>query len=118
TGSPQNKAEPPAPGATAAVQALLDEAVALAKEKKTEEALRAADRALAAAKDARDSAGEARAHRERALRLEELKRLSEAVEAWGAAAVAWEKIGDGPGRVEALAMQSVLAIEDKSEKPR
>ena len=118
-GSSQDKApEPPAPAATAAVQKLLDEAVSLGKEKKTEEALRAADRALAAAKETKDSAGEARAHRERALRLEELKRLSEAVGAWAEAAVAWERVGDGPGRVEALAMQSLLSIDESVGRVR
>src|SRR5262245_61650997 len=86
--SAQNKAEPSAPAATATVQRMLDEAAALAKDSKTEEALRVAERAVDAARATGDSAGEALAHRHRALRLQDLKQVPEAVEAWGQAAIA------------------------------
>jgi CHAT domain-containing protein/Tfp pilus assembly protein PilF len=67
-----------------------------------QEALQSADRALALARELRDAAGEAAAHRARARALERLERHPDAVTAWREAAAAWERGGDGPGRIEAL----------------
>src|SRR5207249_4393917 len=78
----------------------------------------AADRALAAARAAGDAVGEAQAQRERALRLQELDRAAEAGVAWKEAAAAWTKTGDGPGQVEALAGQALLALRNDPEKRR
>jgi hypothetical protein len=78
--SAASQQEPAAPAATAAVQSLLDDSVRLAKENKGEEVLQAAERAVSVAEEAKDVVGEARAQRERALRLAELKRSTEAQE--------------------------------------
>src|SRR5205814_1497225 len=63
------------------------------------------------AKAAADVPGEAFSQRERALRLQELKREAEAAAAWQAATAAWKRAGDGPGQVEALCAQALLARE-------
>src|SRR5947199_5993083 len=71
--------EPPAPAATPAVRKLLDDASRLANEKTLAEGLAAADRALEAALQSRDAAGEALAHGARASALTELRRTEEAL---------------------------------------
>ncbi len=101
--------EPPAPAASAAVQAILEEAVKLGNGQKPAEALAAADRALAAAIPAGDLPGQAVAHRLRAMVLEFLRKPAEAGAAWDAAGAAWKATGDGPGQVEALARGGLLA---------
>lgn len=105
---PQADPEPPAPAPSAAVQSILDEAAGLAKAKQPQEALAAADRARTAAQELKDATGEAQAQRFRALALQELRRTGAAVAAWREAAAAWERVGDGPGRVEAMATAGFL----------
>jgi CHAT domain-containing protein/Tfp pilus assembly protein PilF len=116
--SAASQQEPPAPAATAAVQSLLDDSARLAKENKAEEALQAAERAVSVAGEAKDVVGEALAQRERALRLAELKRPAEAQEAWGQAGMRWKMVGDGPGQVEALAMQALLLTVERAADAR
>ena len=53
-------AEPPAPKPSAAVQTVLDEAAQWMKDKQPQEALKAADRALAVAREVQDPVGEER----------------------------------------------------------
>ncbi len=107
--------EPPAPAASPAVVTILEEANLLLQAKKPQEALAAADRALAAAREAKDAPGEARAHRARGLALGGLERPEEAAAAWQTTAAAWGRAGDGPGRVEALAQAGLLLAGRQSE---
>src|SRR5437660_1333744 len=79
------------------------------------EALAAVERALTTARESGDRVGEARAHRGRALFLARLGRGDEGVAAWREAAAAWERVGDGPGQVEALAAAAGLL---EAQKPR
>ncbi len=60
--SDQGPAEPLAPKPSAAVQPLLDEAARLVDAKQPEDALKAGDRALSAAREMNDPVGEALAH--------------------------------------------------------
>ena len=105
--------EPPQPKPSEAVQKLLDEAEKLKDKRDHEGALKVADRALALARESHDAAGEACAHRERANLLEESQRVDDAVEEWKEAAVGWEAVGDGPGRIEALGSAGRLLLERK-----
>ncbi len=100
--APQPVPEPPAPVASPPVRMLLEDAGRLTQSRSYTEALAIADRAVAAAAEAQDVAGRARAQRERAVNLEELKRIPEAQAAWKAAAECWQQAGYGPGQVEAL----------------
>jgi tetratricopeptide (TPR) repeat protein len=106
--TPASAIEPSVPAPTAAVQKVLDEVAALAKEKKAAEALAAADRVLAIAREAKDAPGEALAQVARGEQLEALNRREEAAPAWKEAAAAWERAGDGPGRIQALCRQALL----------
>src|SRR5438132_12809454 len=81
-------AEPEAPHASAAVQALLRSGNQYWDAHQLREALQAADQALEAARKAGDSVGEARSQRGRGRVLEDLGRPGEAVSAWQAAAAA------------------------------
>jgi CHAT domain-containing protein/tetratricopeptide (TPR) repeat protein len=109
-------AEPPPPMPSAAVQKLLDEAARLGRARQTSEALQAADRALAAAREAGDAAGEARGQQERARELEASGRTDEAVAAWRAAAEAWERAGDGSERARMLAAAGLLLVATKTDE--
>src|ERR1700688_1499825 len=93
-------AEPGQPKPSDAVQRLFDEANKLAGGGDYESALKAVDRALALARETHDAVGEVRAHRARAIFLEPLKRMGEAVEEWREAAAGWGRLEDGPGRIE------------------
>jgi CHAT domain-containing protein len=67
-----------------------------------EEALKAADRAMASAREAGDRAGEALSHSACAAALLGLGRQAEAVVEWQEAARAWELTGEGPSQIEPL----------------
>ena len=115
----QTYAEPDAPKPTAIVQTLLDEAAKKRAARRFEEGLQATDRALAAAKQAKDTVGEAGARRERALSLGALNRVEGvegAISAWRETVSAWERVDDGPGRVEALAQWAALLVDTKPEE--
>jgi CHAT domain-containing protein/tetratricopeptide (TPR) repeat protein len=99
--------EPPAPQASPAVASLLAECEKLQQAKQHEEALQAADRALAAAVEAKDLAGEALSHSGRASALVQLGRKAEAVAAWQAAGDAWGRAGEGPSQIEPLVLAAL-----------
>src|SRR5262249_10122551 len=94
--------EPPAPQASQAVATLLAESEHLQQTTQHNEALQAADRAMAAAFEAKALAGEALRHSGRASALVQLGRKVEAVAAWQAAADAWGRAGEGPSQIEPL----------------
>jgi CHAT domain-containing protein/tetratricopeptide (TPR) repeat protein len=94
--------EPPAPQASQAVAPVLTESERLQQARQHNEALQTADRALAAALEAKDPAGEALSHSARASALVQLGRKAEAVAAWQAAADAWGRAGEGPSQIESL----------------
>jgi CHAT domain-containing protein len=94
--------EPPAPQASQAVATLLAESERLQQATQHNAALKAADRAMAAAVEAKDLAGEALSHSARAASLSALGRKAEAVAAWQAAADAWGRAGVGPSQIEPL----------------
>jgi CHAT domain-containing protein/tetratricopeptide (TPR) repeat protein len=102
--------ERPAPKATTAVQAVLTEGDRLLGEKKPDEALAAAERALAAATNSRDTAGQAYARMLRARACEARNRPDDAITAWSESAGLWEKLGAGPERIEALCAQALSLI--------
>src|SRR5208337_199790 len=106
--------EPAHPKPSEAVQKLLDEAEKLGDKRDREGALKVADRALALAREDHDAVGEVCAHRERAMLLEQLQRVDDAVAEWKEAAVGWEGVGDGPGRIEALGRAGRLLLRGKS----
>jgi CHAT domain-containing protein/Tfp pilus assembly protein PilF len=106
----------PAPLVSAAVRPLIEEAVTAAAGGNAAGALAAADRALAAARQGADSAGEAQAHRMRALQLVKIERASDALAAWREAETAWKQAGDGPGQVEALGLQVALVTRSNGEQ--
>jgi CHAT domain-containing protein/Tfp pilus assembly protein PilF len=108
--APAPPAEPPAPQPSAAAQRILAEAAERLQAQKPLEALQAAERARAAAREGADPAGEAQAHALRARALEAANRAGEALVAWRDAAAACERAGDGPGRVEALAAAGLLLV--------
>ena len=94
--------EPTAPQATQAVAILIAECETLHLALRHEEALQAADRAMAAAVDGKDLAGKALSHSARASTLVRLGRNAEAVAAWQAATDAWARAGEGPSQIEPL----------------
>jgi CHAT domain-containing protein len=94
--------EPSAPRASQAVATLLAESERLQQATQHNEALQTADRAMAAAVEAKDVAGEALSHSARASALVQLGRKVEAVPAWQAAADAWGRAGEGPSQIEPL----------------
>jgi CHAT domain-containing protein/tetratricopeptide (TPR) repeat protein len=104
-------AERPAPRPSPTVQMLLDEAIRLTRIKEFPGALKAGDRALAAARSARDQVGQAQAQEACARALEGLRRPREAMEAWRAAVEAWAQTGDGPGQVGALLGAALLQVK-------
>ena len=110
--------EPPAPQASKAVATLLAEGERLHQAMQHEEALQAADRALAAALEAGDLAGEALSHSAQAAALVELGLKVEAVAAWQAAAGAWERANEGQGQIEPLvsAALDLLAIDGQQAR--
>lgn len=99
-------AEPKALQATTAVQVSLDEADRLLGERKPQEALIAAERALAAS--GLDLAGQARAQTLRARSFEALERTEDALEAWRRADESWQRLDAVPERIEAICGQAVL----------
>lgn len=114
----QAPAEPPAPAPSAAVKTLLDDAAKALQANKPEDTLKVAEQALAAARDAKDAAGEASALRSKALSLTRLNRAEDAAESWKLAAEAWDRAGDGPGQVEALGDAGALLIVAKPEEAK
>jgi tetratricopeptide (TPR) repeat protein len=104
------------PKPSEAVQRLFDEANRLTAIRDYEGALKTVDRALELAQNLHDAVGEARAHRARALRLEDLKRSDEAKGEWRLAAEGWDSLGDGPGRIEALGRLGQLSLDSKAEE--
>ncbi len=105
-------AEPPAPQATPAVQAVLEEVNRLLGEKTPEQALADAERALAAAARGSDVAGQAHAQRLRARCFEALGRPNDALATWRQAAELWERLGAGPEQIEALGAQALIVGHD------
>jgi len=95
--------EPAQPKPSEAVQKLLDEAEKVKDKRDYEGALKLADHALTSARESHDAAGEASAQRERAILLEQLQRVDDAMAEWKETAADWERLGDGPGGIEALA---------------
>jgi CHAT domain-containing protein/Tfp pilus assembly protein PilF len=83
-----------------------------------QEALDASERALAAAREARDAPGEAAAQQVRGVSLERLGRREDAVAAYREAAAAWERAGDGPGEIEALGAAARLLIPQREAEAR
>src|ERR1035437_7800644 len=110
TSAVQPSGEPGQPKPSDAAQRLFDEANKLAGGGDYEGASKALDRALALARETHDAVGEVRAHRERALFLEAVNRVGEAVEEWREAAAGWERLEDGPGRIEALGRAGSLLL--------
>jgi CHAT domain-containing protein/Tfp pilus assembly protein PilF len=106
--------EPAQPKSSETVQKLLDEAEKLKDKRDHEGALKVADRALALARESHDAVGEACAHRERAILLEQLQRVDDAVAEWKEMSAGWERLGDGPGRIEALGRAGQLLLRGKS----
>jgi tetratricopeptide (TPR) repeat protein len=106
--------EPPPPKPSEAVQKLLDEAEKLKDKREYERALKQADSALTVARDNHDAVGEASAHRERAILLEQLQRVDDAIAEWKKADTSWQRVGDGPGRIEALGRAGQLLLRSKS----
>ena len=94
--------EPPAPQASQAIATHLAESERLQQATQHNEALLAADRAMAAALEAKDLAGEALSHSARASALVQLGRKAEAMAAWQAAADVWGRAGEGPSQIEPL----------------
>ncbi|MGH3428113.1 MAG: hypothetical protein ACRDQZ_11205, partial [Mycobacteriales bacterium] len=90
-------AEAPAPQPSAAVQKLFDAANPLTRAHQFADALKRLDQALAAAREGKDTVGEARALRGRAITPAHLNRTVEAARAWQDAARAWAQAGEGPG---------------------
>src|ERR1041385_5847217 len=86
---PQPPSEPPAPMPSAAVQEKLAKVQKAIDTKQTEKALELADVAFTLAKDGKDVAGQAKAHRARAILLSLLMRNVEACAAWKACAQTW-----------------------------
>lgn len=107
-------AEPAEPKPSAAVQKILEESDRLTTANQLEKALQAAEQAAALGQSEKDTAGEAWAHRSRALLLQALGRTQAAMNAWRDTASAWEKAGDGPGLIEALANTGLLLMPDKA----
>jgi CHAT domain-containing protein/tetratricopeptide (TPR) repeat protein len=105
--------EPAQPKPSETVQKLLDEAEKLKDKRDREGALKVADRALALAREDHDAAGEVCAHRERAILLEQLQRVDDAVAEWKEISAGWERLGDGPGRIEALGSAGRLLLPRK-----
>src|SRR5271157_5391961 len=106
--------EPPQPKPSQAVQKVLDKAVKLKDKRDYEGALKLADQALTSARKSHEVAGEASAHRERAILLEQLQRVDDAVAEWKETGAGWERLGDGPGRIEALGRAGQLLLRGKS----
>lgn len=106
--------EPKAPQAGAAVQVLLEEAGRLLGEKKPEQALATAERALDAAARS-DVAGRAHALRIRARSLETLERFEDSLAAWRETAGLWEQLEAGPERIEALCAQALIVARGDPE---
>ncbi|HKQ59166.1 MAG TPA: tetratricopeptide repeat protein [Candidatus Eisenbacteria bacterium] len=86
----------------------LEESARLLGERKPDEALSAAERALRAA-GTKDVAGRAHAHRQRARCFEASDRDSEARAAWRHAAEAWQRLGVRPEQAEAWCADALLA---------
>ncbi len=112
---PDSRSGGPPPTASPAVRLLLDESARLSD--RPADALAAADRAVTAAREAGDRAGEAGAHARRGTLLETLRRRDEALNAWKQAEAAAETLGDGPARVEALCRQAVLSAPPERARP-
>ena len=110
--------EPAAPNPSPAVASVLAEAEGLRQTVHNEEALAAADRALAAALKAGDPAGEALSDSARASALESLGRAAEAAAAWQAAAGAWERAGDGPSQIQPLVWAGLYFLAVDSAQGR
>lgn len=102
-------AEPPAPAATSAVQALLDQASHMSGPDAETGALALADRALDLAQRSGDVGGAAQSQKVRAQQLGKLNRKDEALVSWRAVEVSWKSIGEGPGQIEAIGAQAALA---------
>jgi CHAT domain-containing protein/Flp pilus assembly protein TadD len=109
---PSPAAEPPAPQPSAAVQSLLTEA-RRQQPQQPQEALKTAEQAVSLARQAGDTAGEARAHWTRGLVLRQIGRTADALAAWQESAAAWQRAGDGPGQVLALSAAGLLVVADK-----
>src|SRR5579862_1985177 len=89
-------AEPDTPRATAAIQLLLDAGIAELNGGRFDAAATDAEKAVTAAHQAHDVAGEATAHKLKAVAYEKQERPHEAVEEWKACAQAWQEANDGP----------------------
>jgi CHAT domain-containing protein/Tfp pilus assembly protein PilF len=107
-------AEPAEPKPSTSVQQILDESDRFTQDNQLEKALQATERATAAAESEEDLPGKAYASRARALVLQALGRTDAAITAWQETATAWERLGDGPGVIEALASAGLLLMPDKS----
>jgi CHAT domain-containing protein/Tfp pilus assembly protein PilF len=106
-------AEAGAPKPPAAVEKILNEANRLAETKQPLDSLKAADQALAAARQANDTPGAALAQQMRAKSLQDLQRTDEAVAAWQDAAQIWARSGDTPEQITALVQAGLLYGPDR-----
>jgi CHAT domain-containing protein/tetratricopeptide (TPR) repeat protein len=82
----------------------------LSKDSQWREVVAETERAIKAAREARDPAGEARILWARAEALEKQDRPAEAAVAEQAAAAAWDRAGYGPGKALSLAQSAILLL--------
>jgi CHAT domain-containing protein/tetratricopeptide (TPR) repeat protein len=107
--------EPPGPAASPAVQSIVDAAERFLDDDEPDQALAAADRALALATAEEDAEGQAFAQRTRARALDDLDRRDDALEAWQATERAWVRLDAAPERIEALLARAVLLLGRNDE---
>src|SRR5260370_22015503 len=100
--------EPSGPMPSTAVQKIVDEASRLAKAKQPSDSLKAADQALAAARQTNDTVGEAFAQQARGKALKDLQRPKESLSAWRDAPQICGRTRPTPDSIVALAQEEIL----------
>ncbi len=110
--------EPSGPKASATVDKMLGEASRPAEAKQPLDSLKAADRALDAARQANDTAGAALAQQARAKALQDFQRTPEALAAWQEAQQIWARAGATPEQIRALVQAGLLSADNKTEAQR
>ena len=101
-------ADAAAPEPTNAVQDLIVKVNQLGDEKKNVEALSALEKLIEFARDKKDKVGEAEGQRGRAIFLERVGRMEEAVAVWKETAELWASLGATPERIEALLRRALI----------
>jgi len=122
--------EPPKPKPSEAVQNILDRAEKACgaplfpawyqvDHHDYESSLKLTAEALALAQETHDQVGEACAHQDRATVLDYLLRMDEAIAEWTEAAAGWQRVGYGPGHIQALGRAGrLLLLRNSSEGGR